>query len=153
MILEIYIYVKKLALAALLAAGSSVAMADNDVGCGVGTQVWAGQKGVVPKILAATTNGIFTNQLLGITFGTLGCRQGGTVTAQVVTFTNENAEALARDMAVGQGESLNVLAELMQIKPQDKDVSSKFQKQTLVKSIQQTTKHTSSISIITKRNG
>ncbi len=95
---------KKLALAALLAAGSSVAMADNDVGCGVGTQVWAGQKGVVPKILAATTNGIFTNQLLGITFGTLGCRQGGTVTAQVVTFTNENAEALARDMAVGQGE-------------------------------------------------
>lgn len=58
MILEIYIYVKKLALAALLAAGSSVAMADNDVGCGVGTQVWAGQKGVVPKILAATTNGI-----------------------------------------------------------------------------------------------
>lgn len=112
---------KKLALAALLAAGSSVAMADNDVGCGVGTQVWAGQKGVVPKILAATTNGIFTNQLLGITFGTLGCRQGGTVTAQVVTFTNENAEVLARDMAVGQGESLNVLAELMQIKPQDKD--------------------------------
>ncbi|MEX7991376.1 DUF3015 family protein [Acinetobacter baumannii] len=112
---------KKLALAALLAAGSSVAMADNDVGCGVGTQVWAGQKGVVPKILAATTNGIFTNQLLGITFGTLGCRQGGTVTAQVATFTNENAEALARDMAVGQGESLNVLAELMQIKPQDKD--------------------------------
>ncbi|MFI7964943.1 DUF3015 family protein, partial [Acinetobacter baumannii] len=80
---------KKLALAALLAAGSSVAMADNDVGCGVGTQVWAGQKGVVPKILAATTNGIFTNQLLGITFGTLGCRQGGTVTAQVVTFTND----------------------------------------------------------------
>lgn len=119
--MEIYIYVKKLALAALLAAGSSVAMADNDVGCGVGTQVWAGQKGVVPKILAATTNGIFTNQLLGITFGTLGCRQGGTVTAQVVTFTNENAETLARDMAVGQGESLNVLAELMQIKPQDKD--------------------------------
>ena len=49
---------------------------------------------MVPKILAATTNGIFTNQLLGITFGTLGCRQGGTVTAQVVTFTNENAEII-----------------------------------------------------------
>lgn len=111
---------KKIALAAVLATGSSMAMADNDVGCGVGTQVWAGQKGIAPKILAATTNGIFTNQLLGITFGTLGCRQGGTVTAQVVTFTNENAESLARDMAVGQGESLNVLAELMQIKTEDK---------------------------------
>ena len=111
---------KKIALAALLAAGSSVAMADNDVGCGAGTQIWAGQKGIAPKILAATTNGIFTNQLLGITFGTLGCRQGGTVTAQVVTFTNENAETLARDMAVGEGESLNVLAELLSIKAEDK---------------------------------
>lgn len=111
---------KKVLLAAALAAGSSVAMADNDVGCGVGTQVWAGQNGVVPKILAATTNGIFTNQLLGITFGTLGCGQGGTVTAQVVSFTNENAETLARDMAVGHGESLNVLAELMNIKKEDK---------------------------------
>ena len=111
---------KKIALAALLAAGSSVAMADNDVGCGAGTQIWERQKGIAPKILAATTNGIFTNQLLGITFGTLGCRQGGTVTAQVVTFTNENAESLARDMAVGQGESLNVLAELLHIQSQDK---------------------------------
>ena len=111
---------KKLAVAALLVAGSSAAMADKDPGCGVGSQVWAGQSGTIPKILAATTNGIFTNQLLGITFGTLGCSQGGTVTAQAVTFTNENSESLARDMAVGQGESLNVLAELMSIKAEDK---------------------------------
>lgn len=111
---------KKMALFAALAAGSSLAMADKDVGCGVGTQVWAGKSGVAPKILAATTNGIFTNQLLGITFGTLGCGQGGTVTAQVVSFTNENAESLARDMAVGQGESLNVLAELLTIPAEDK---------------------------------
>lgn len=111
---------KKLAFAAALAATSSLAMADKDVGCGVGTQIWEGKTGVVPKILAATTNGILTNQLLGISFGTLGCGQGGTVTAQVVSFTNNNAESLARDMAVGQGESLNVLAELMQIKAEDK---------------------------------
>lgn len=111
---------KKMALFAALATASSLAMADKDVGCGVGTQVWAGKSGVAPKILAATTNGIFTNQLLGITFGTLGCGQGGTVTAQVVSFTNENAESLARDMAVGQGESLNVLAELLTISAEDK---------------------------------
>ena len=111
---------KKIALAALLAAGSTVAMADNDVGCGMGTQIWAGQKGLAPKILAATTNGLFANQLFGITFGTLGCSGTGTVTAQAVTFTNENAESLARDMAVGQGESLNVLAELLHIQSQDK---------------------------------
>ena len=111
---------KKIALAAVLAVGSTAAFADKDVGCGVGSQVWAGQSGKVPKILAATTNGIFTNQLLGITFGTLGCGGNGKVTAQVVTFTNENAEVLARDMAVGQGESLNVLASLLNIKDADK---------------------------------
>ena len=111
---------KKLALAAVLAVGSTAAFADRDAGCGIGSQVWAGQSGKVPKILAATTNGIFANQLFGITFGTLGCSCTGTVTAQVVTFTNENAESLARDMAVGQGESLNVLAELLNIKAEDK---------------------------------
>lgn len=111
---------KKIALAAVLAVGSTAAFADRDAGCGIGSQVWAGQSGKLPKILAATTNGLFANQLFGITFGTLGCSGTGTVTAQVVTFTNENAESLARDMAVGQGESLNVLAELLSINATDK---------------------------------
>ncbi|QIO08319.1 DUF3015 family protein [Acinetobacter lanii] len=111
---------KKILLAAVLAVGSTAAFADRDAGCGVGSQVWAGQSGKLPKLLAATTNGIFANQLFGITFGTLGCSGTGTVTAQAVTFTNENAETLARDMAVGQGESLNVLAELLNIKSEDK---------------------------------
>lgn len=111
---------KKLALAAVLAVGSTAAFADRDVGCGIGSQVWAGQSGKVPKILAGTTNGLFANQSFGITFGTLGCSGTGTVTAQAVTFTNENAETLARDMAVGEGESLNVLASLLNIKAEDK---------------------------------
>ncbi|QOW45492.1 MULTISPECIES: DUF3015 family protein [Acinetobacter] len=111
---------KKIALAAILATGSVSAFADSDVGCGLGSQVWEGQSGKIPKILAATTNGLFANQLFGITFGTLGCSGTGAVTAQAVTFTHENAESLARDMAVGEGESLNVLAELLNIKAEDK---------------------------------
>ena len=111
---------KKMACIAVLALGSTSAFADRDAGCGIGSQVWAGQNGKLPKLLAATTNGLFANQLFGITFGTLGCRGTGTVTAQVVSFTNENAENLARDMAVGEGESLNVLAELLTIKAEDK---------------------------------
>lgn len=111
---------KKIALAAVLAVGSTAAFADRDAGCGIGSQVWAGQSGKLPKLLAATTNGLFLNQLFGITFGTIGCSGTGTVTAQAVTFTNENSESLAREMAVGQGESLNVLAELLNIKSEDK---------------------------------
>lgn len=111
---------KKIVLASVVALGSTAAFADRDAGCGIGSEVWAGQHGKLPKLLAATTNGIFLNQLFGITFGTLGCSGTGTVTAQVVSFTNENAEHLARDMAVGEGERLNVLAELLQIQATDK---------------------------------
>ncbi|WP_410210379.1 DUF3015 family protein [Aquirhabdus sp.] len=115
---------KKLIVAAVLVACSSAAMADNDIGCGLGTQVWAGQKGLGPKVLGATTNGTFGNQTFGITFGTLGCRQNGVVTAsaRLGEFMGNNQESLARDMSVGQGESLNVLANLIGIKEQDKTV-------------------------------
>lgn len=114
---------KKVAMIAVLATCSTLTLADDDVGCGAGTQIWKGQSGLVPKILAATTNGIFANQLFGITFGTLGCgNMNSTITAQarVTQFVDGNAEALARDMAVGQGESLSVLAQLMGVQDQDK---------------------------------
>src|SRR5690606_27052957 len=112
---------KKIALTTLFVIGSTSAMADNDIGCGAGTQIWQGQSGLLPKILGATTNGTFGNQTFGITFGTLGCGSANSkITAQVVSFVDHNAETLARDMAVGEGESLNVLAELMQIDSTDK---------------------------------
>lgn len=110
---------KKIALVATVALSSTVAMADSDIGCGLGTQVWAGKEGKVAKILGATTNGTFANQLFGITFGTLGCSGEGAVTAQVVEFVDSNSEALARDIAVGQGENLAVLAELLNIAEAD----------------------------------
>ena len=45
---------KKLIAMALLAS-SSVVMADQDVGCGLGTILFEGKSGVAPKILAVTT--------------------------------------------------------------------------------------------------
>lgn len=111
---------KKIVLAGVVALASATAMADNDIGCGLGTQVWAGKSGTIPKILAATTNGTSMNQLFGITFGTLGCEGGSkAITAQVAEFVEHNAESLVRDMAVGQGENLTVLADLMNVKTED----------------------------------
>lgn len=108
---------KKILAVALLAGMSSVASADQDVGCGVGTILWAGQSGLIPKVLAATTNGTFGNQTFGISTGTLGCQQKGVITSRVrlSMYTGSNIEKLARDMSVGEGESLNVLADLMGI--------------------------------------
>lgn len=114
---------KKVLVAAVLAGLSSFSFADPDVGCGVGSIIWAGQAGVVPKVLAATTNQVlFGNQTFGISSGTLGCQQNGVVSSRVrlSMYTGSNIEKLARDMSVGQGESLNVLADLMGVKAQDK---------------------------------
>lgn len=113
---------KKLIAVALLAGASSVSFADQDAGCGLGSALWAGQSGLLPKVLAATTNGIFGNQTFGISTGTLGCSKEGVVTSRVrlSMFTGSNIEKLARDMSVGQGETLNVLADLMGVQQQDK---------------------------------
>lgn len=112
---------KKIALTALLALGSTAAMADNDIGCGLGTQIWAGNNALIPKVLGATTNGTFGNQTFGITFGTLGCKKASQlVKSEVSEFVDHNAETLARDIAVGEGESLNVLASLLEIQSEDK---------------------------------
>lgn len=115
---------KKIMAVALLAGMSSVSFADQDVGCGIGTILWAGQSGLVPKVLAATTNGTLGNQTFGISTGTLGCQQNGAITSRVrlTMYTGSNIEKLARDMSVGQGESLNVLADLMGVPEQDKPV-------------------------------
>ena len=112
---------KKLLAIALLAS-SSMVMADNDIGCGLGTMVWAGQSGLVPKLLGLTTNGTSGNQTFGITTGTLGCQANGVITsrARLSMFMGTNSERLARDMSVGHGESLDVLANLMNIKTEDK---------------------------------
>ncbi len=112
---------KKLLVIALLAS-SSIAMADDDAGCGLGSILFEGKSGAAPKILAATTNGTYGNQTFGITSGTLGCQSDGVISsrARLSMFMGTNSERLARDMSVGQGESLNVLADLMGVKEQDK---------------------------------
>jgi len=113
---------KKLLVVALLAGCSSFAMADQDVGCGLGTMIFSGQSGLLPKVFAATTNGTFGNQTFGITTGTLGCEQDGVISsrAKLSMYTGSNIENVARDMSVGHGDSLNVVADLMGVKDQDK---------------------------------
>jgi hypothetical protein len=114
---------RSLLLSAVILAGSAtVSLADPDVGCGWGTQMWNGSKGTPAKVLAATTNGLFGNQTFGISSGTAGCNVGGTVTAQARTsmFAAANIDQLQRDMALGHGESLSTLAHLMSIEDADK---------------------------------
>ena len=122
---------KKIVLAAVMvAATAGFAAADDDIGCGLGTKVWEGEKGIVPKVLGATTNGTFGNQTFGITFGTLGCSSEGVITAdaRLRMFAGANLDNLARDMAQGQGETLDAFAQLMNVQDADKPAFFRFTK-------------------------
>lgn len=114
---------KRTLLAATILLGfSSTAIADKDIGCGLGTQVMKGQSGIIFKILGATTNGTSGNQTFGITTGTLGCGQDGVITAsnRLNMFTGSNLDKLSAEMAVGQGEALNSMVSIMGIQAADK---------------------------------
>jgi len=105
----------------VLAAGP--AAADNDAGCGLGTTLWEGQDGTIWKLFASTTNQWLGTQTIGITLGTSGCGQKGKVTAELrlQKFVDSNVDQIARDMAVGEGETLMALASLLEIAPADRD--------------------------------
>ncbi len=114
---------KVVVVAAALAMASGSAMASNNIGsCGWGSKLFDGQSGIAPQVLAVTTNGTSGNQTFAITSGTSGCTQDGTVSSswQTAMFIDGNKEALARDAASGQGETLDALAALIGVAEQDK---------------------------------
>lgn len=111
-----------LVLSAMLLGSSAVPVwADNPdtgPGCGLGKNLWSDyshQKSIGPQVLMATTNGTSGSQTFGISSGTSGCTNDGTVFAQYKTglFAAANYDSLAQEMAQGGGEHLASLAELM----------------------------------------
>lgn len=82
-------------------------------GCGLGSIAF--KENDKMQILAATTNGSFGTQTFGITFGTSNCSEHATLASkeQVESFIAANQTALQNDVARGNGEALNGLAELM----------------------------------------
>jgi hypothetical protein len=91
----------------------------SNTGCGLGTILWGDQSdgSVISQSLQATTNGTFGNQTFGITSGTLGCAQPANLIKndRLLAFTADNLDLLARDIATGQGETLDTVAELLEV--------------------------------------
>ena len=112
-------------LASLILIGSvsfgaaGVATADNDIGCGVGTELLKGREGVGFKILGSFTNGL-TFQSISITFGLLNCGKSNTISAQIDHFTGSNFDRLAAEMSTGEGETLAALGTLFEIEDGDR---------------------------------
>ena len=93
---------------------------DTGPGCGLGKELWANannQKSIGVQVLAATTNGTSGTQTFGISSGTSGCTNDGTLLGQykVNVFASANFDNLSQDMARGNGEHLASFAELLNI--------------------------------------
>ncbi len=93
---------------------------DNGPGCGLGKLAWGsypGQQSILAQVLQSTTNGTFGSQTFGISSGTSGCTNDGTILAseKVNVFAAINFDDISQDMARGQGEHLTSLATLMDI--------------------------------------
>ncbi len=111
---------KKLWIAAAVfgaALASTNANAYDSTGCGLGSMAWRGQSGIVPQVLAVTTNETFGNQTFGITSGTSGCDPNGRITGgtqkMILSFLQNNMEQFAIDVAAGEGETLTTLAGIL----------------------------------------
>lgn len=111
---------KALSLALALAAFATVAQAaggsDPNIGCGLGTELFAGKLDKkVFALLGGTTNGTYT-QTFGISSETAGCSvKGGWVLNEkkAAAYAEVNLQKLSTEMAQGGGEYLNAFASLM----------------------------------------
>jgi hypothetical protein len=107
---------------AAVAALSSVAFAgvNNQTGCGLGSMIIKDDSSAVLLALQATTNGTSGNQTFGITSGTSGCTKTKIVmNERAQEFVASNMDQLAKEIAQGQGESVDTLAELLAVEDKE----------------------------------
>jgi len=108
------ILVSIVAVAALSTA--AFATVNNQTGCGLGAIIIKDDSSAVMLALQATTNGTLGNQTFGITSGTSGCKKAKLVmNERAAEFVASNMDTLAKEISVGHGESVDTLAELLNV--------------------------------------
>lgn len=97
-----------------MALSTTAFAAQDGAGCGLGAMLFTGQSGMVPNLLAMTTNGMFGNTF-SMTSGTSGCKADSVVLREKEqeAFVATTLSELNQEMAQGQGQHLTALASLM----------------------------------------
>lgn len=107
------------ALSTLTATTVFAASGKVNTGCGLGTMLWAGKadNSIISQSSQATTNGSFGAQTFGISSGTSECGAPSNIVQndRLNHFVRANMDNLAKDIAQGNGESLDTFAELLQV--------------------------------------
>lgn len=102
--------------AAALLGSAAFATVNDQTGCGLGSQIIKDDSSAVMLALQATTNGTSGNQTFGITSGTSGCKKTKFVmNERAEEFVAGNMDQLAKEIAIGQGETIDTLAELLKV--------------------------------------
>lgn len=107
--------VMSLAVATVLSS-SAFAAANNKAGCGLGSMLIEGDSTLMHS-LQVTTNNSVSPQTFAITSGTSGCTKPSSFVSneRAHDFVASNMDVLAQEIAMGQGESLDTLAELLKV--------------------------------------
>ncbi len=104
------------AVAVIALTTSAMAGVNDQTGCGLGALIIKNDDSAIMLALQATTNGTSGNQTFGITSGTLGCQKTKFVmNERAEEFVASNMDILAKEIAVGHGESIDTLAELLNV--------------------------------------
>jgi NAD(P)H-hydrate repair Nnr-like enzyme with NAD(P)H-hydrate dehydratase domain len=114
----------------LVAVGISLVMsgaayaagnAHTNTGCGLGTMLWENKadNSVLFQAFQATTNGTSGSQTFGISSGTSNCQQPSKFvqSEKLINFVQANMDNLAKDIAMGKGETLDTFSELLGVAP------------------------------------
>ena len=83
--------------------------------CGIGNKIWEGHEGALPWLAASTTN-VWTMKAISTTFEIAGCKEEDNLFKR---FASANFDHLAVEMARGEGEHLDVFAQLLQVREED----------------------------------
>jgi hypothetical protein len=119
---------KKIAIALILCLMMvSVASANNvrkDCGCGLGGMAIGDKEGLLWNLLGTFLNGMCGNQTFAMSTGTSDCGQPEklAILDQMNIFVADNMDALAVDIAQGNGDSLDALAEIAKISEPNRPV-------------------------------
>jgi hypothetical protein len=109
----------------LMLAGSVFAAGEGygTAGCGLGSLLIGNEPGLI-QVFAATTNGTLGNQTFGMTSGTSNCDKQAKFasTKRLTEFVQANMDNLAKDVAMGKGESIETLAELLGVSSEQRPV-------------------------------
>lgn len=104
--------------AAMMIAAQPVQAIDSTGGCGLGSMAWRGQSGIIPQVMAMSTNATFLNTI-GVTLGTSGCDPNGRVTGGtgklVLAVIENNMEQFAMDASAGRGETIETIAGILNV--------------------------------------